>query len=162
MFSTFYNIDLKKAVRWNVPRSKRYPKRLAKLYALTYAASQIFQQLLRFRKQKLYQLEITSQVCYLERLLNDKWDYTLRRIRIVDGIDHPPFYIYRNNELKPKYIRRKIENAPRYIYTRGESGVLSDDFVVKVPMGIAFDYDEMRSLLNAFKLGGIKFKIQIV
>lgn len=161
-FSNFYNIDLRRIARWNLPRIHRKPKRLARVYAMIYAVSEVFQQLLRFRKQKLYQLMITPQVCYLERLLNDRWDFTQRRIRIVDGIDKPPFYIYQKAELKPKYIRLRSENRPKYIYTSGESGTLQDDFIIKVPMGLPFDHNEMRSLVTVYKLAGTKFKIQIV
>lgn len=162
MIPNFYDISIKALTRWNVPRSKRLPKRMARLYAMVSAASEVFQQLLRYRKAKQYQLMITPQVCYLERLLNDRYDFTERRIHIVDGVDKPPTYFFRRDELKPVYFFKRSENKPIYLYTRGESGALTDDFVVLVPAAIAFEEAEMRSLVTAYKLAGTIFKIQRV
>jgi len=161
-FSSFYNIDLKTAARWNVPRAKRAPKRLARIYAAIYAAIQIFQQLLRFRKQKLYQLMITPQVCYLRRALNDRWDFTQRRIRIVNSADKPPVFIYQEEEDKPVFIYQEDENKPVFIYTEGESEAITDDFIIQVPIAVQFDINEMKSLMREYKLGGTKFNIQII
>jgi hypothetical protein len=162
MFASFYNIDLKKLSRISLPKSKRKAKRLARIYAAIYAASEVFQQLMRFRKAKLYQLMITPQVCYLERLLNDRWDFTQRRIRIVDGSDKPPLFIYQEAEEKPVFIYQEEENQPVFIYTEGESETITDDFIIQVPVAVSFDINEMKSLVKAYKLAGTKFNIQII
>lgn len=99
---------------------------------------------------------------YLEKLLNDRYDFTLRRIYIDDGVDKPPFYIFQPAELKPKYIRQRSENVPKRIYTGGESGSLTDDFIVFTPAGLVFETPEMTSLVKAYKLAGTKFKIQTI
>jgi hypothetical protein len=156
-----YDINFGKAVRWNIRRKKRKPKILALLNAMAKPIALIHRDFLKYRKAKLYQLMITPQKCYLERLLNDRYDFTQRRIYIDDGIDHPPTFIYRSTELKPLYIYRSSENKPKkYIYTRGESGDLKDDFIVFVPLDISFESAEMISLIKQFKLAGTKFKIQ--
>jgi len=105
-------------------------------------------------------MSVTPQVCFLEKLLNDRYDYTNRGIYIIDGKDFAPLYIYRRDELKPVYISKRAENKPKYIYTRGESGVIKDDFIVMVPMPVVFDMAEMASLIRVYKLAGTKFKIQ--
>ncbi|MBS0647401.1 MAG: hypothetical protein JSR97_12550 [Verrucomicrobia bacterium] len=92
--------------------------------------------------------------------MNDRYDSTLRRIYIDDGQEKPPFYIFQRPELKPKFIYKNTENRPKYIYTSGESGNLTDDFVIYVPMGLAFEEPEMVSLVKVYKLAGTKFKIQ--
>lgn len=123
--------------------------------------SSLYVKFIKYRKAKLYQLMITPQKCYLERLLNDRFDYTQRRIYIDDGIDKTPLYIFINPELKPKYIFKTTESQPKYIYTSGESGIYKDDFVVFVPVDVVFDTAEMSSLVKAYKLAGTKFKIQL-
>jgi hypothetical protein len=149
-----YDIDFGRMVRWNLRRKKRLPRTLAFLNAMAQPVVIIYQEFLKYREAKLYQLMITPQKCWLERLLNDRYDFTQRRIYIDDGVDQPPTYIYQSTELKPLYLGSKI------IYSGGESGDLKDDFVVFVPLDLVFENAEMTSLVKQFKLAGTKFKIQ--
>lgn len=137
----------------------RKPKTVAWLLALTKPVVTLYQVFLRYRKQKLYELMISPQVCYLERLLNDKYDFIERRIRIGDTNDKPPLYIYQEAELKPVYLS---ENKPRYIYTDGEAGDVKDDFVIKVPRAIGINNNEMLQLVKGYRLAGMQPKIQLV
>lgn len=162
MNTKIYDIDFEKLQQWLIPGYLRKSRLAAFVKVVTSGVVFLYQDFLRFRKQKLYELMITPQVCYLERLLNDRFDFTQRRIRIVDGLDKPPFYIYQQAELKPKYLRSSSENAPKWIYTGGESGNLQDDFVVLVPAALFFEEAEMRSLVKVYKLAGTQFKIQRV
>ncbi len=162
MNNSVFDIDLNEWVNDNTLQKVRKPNMLTWLHGLTAPLAFVLISIQRFRRQKLYQLAITPQACYLQKLLNDRYDYSQRRIVIVDGQDKPPTYIYRAAELKPLYIKRISENAPKYIYTDGESGNLQDDFVIKVPGVIVFDDAEMRSLVKVYKLAGTQFKIQRV
>jgi hypothetical protein len=157
-----YDIDYDKLRQWLLPARVRKVRILAFLKVMISGVEFLYQNFLRFRTAKLYQLMITPQVCYLERMLNDRFDFVLRRIVIVDAQDKPPFYIFQDAEVKPKYIRNTAEAVPRWIYTEGESGVLRDDFVILVPTALVFEEAEMRSLVKVYKLAGIKFKIQRV
>lgn len=121
-----------------------------------------YQSFLKFRKAKLYQLMITPQVCYLERLLRDRFDFTLRRIEIEDAIWHSPWYLYQEAELKPEYLFIESENQPVFLYTDNEAGSIKDDFVVLVPQDIVFDDNEMRSIINSYRLAGKRYKIERV
>jgi len=162
MNAKLYDINYEKVTTWMVPARIRRSKLVAFLKVMISGVVFLYQDFLRFRRAKLYELMITPQVCYLERLLNDRYDFTARRIRIVDGLDKPPFYIYQHDELKPKYIRKASEGQPQWIYTKGESGQLQDDFIVLVPQDIKFELAEMRSLVKVYKLAGTRFKIQKV
>lgn len=154
MSNNIYDIDFGKVVRWNLRRKKRKPRILALLNAMAKPIVLIQQDFLKYRKAKLYQLLITPQKCWLERLLNDRYDFSQRRIYIDDGVDYPPTYIYQSAELKPIYLGTKT------IYTSGESGDLKDDFIIWVPNDISFEENEMISLVKVYKLAGTKFKIQ--
>lgn len=158
-----YDVDFAALVRWLIPLPLRKTKIVAWLNVLASPVVYLYQDFLLFKTAKLYQLKITPQVCYLEMLLNDRFDFTTRGIRIVDGVDMPPTYIFQDAELKPLYIRQTAEAAPPvYIYTDGESGALTDDFIIEVPAAVVFDDAEMKSLVKVYKLAGTKFKIQIV
>jgi hypothetical protein len=119
-----------------------------------------YKQFRMYRIGKAYQLLITPQVCYLEKLLNDRFDFTQRRIYIEDGKDKAPKYIFIKPELKPKYLYKNSEAKPMYTYTNGETGVIKDDFIVFVPVSLVFDANEMGGLLRQYKLAGTKFTIQ--
>ena len=54
-----------------------------------------------------------------------------------------------------------VENNPVYDYTRGEVSSLRNDFIVKVPTGLVFNFNEMTSLVQTYKLPSKQFKIQI-
>ncbi|RYZ24637.1 MAG: hypothetical protein EOP49_45735 [Sphingobacteriales bacterium] len=162
MNDRIFNIDYDKLIAWLVPRRIRKVRLHRYLRIVVSGVNFLYQDFRRFRKAKLYELMITPQVCYLERMLNDRYDFTQRRIVIVDSQDKPPFYIYQHAELKPKFISRTTENKPKFIYTAGESGLLQDDFVVLVPAAVSFNANEMRSLVKRYKLAGTRFKIQIV
>lgn len=152
--SNIYNIDFKKLFRWMLPLRLRMPRMLAMVNACATSLTSVYMQFRTFRNSNLYYLGITPQTCYLEKLLNDRYDFTSRRIYIDDAVDKPPTYIYQTEELKPLYL------GTAYIYTSGESGDLKDDFIVFVPTGLQFESAEMVSLVKAFKLAGTKFKIQ--
>lgn len=147
-------------MRWNLRRKYRKPRILALLNAMTKPVIILYQDFLNYRKAKLYDLMITGQVCYLEALLRDRYDYTLRRIYITDAVDYSPIYLYQDTELHPVSLYTDAENNPEYLYTDGEGGDYSNDFVIMVPDDIIFSEIEMRSLVMRKRLPGMKFKIQ--
>jgi hypothetical protein len=161
MSERIYDIDYNKLTGWLTPEPLRQNKLLRFIGILVSPVVTLYQSFLLYRTAKLYNLKITPQKCYLELMLNDRYDFTLRRIYIDDGIDKPPFYIFRSDELKPQFIfKRSEDQPPAWIYTEGESGALTDDFIVFVPIDISFEEPEMISLVKAYKLAGTKFKIQ--
>lgn len=155
-----YIIDWKRFIRWCTPHFMRKAQWLSFLGVIMKPIADVHGYFNAYRAQKKYQLMITPQKCYLERMLNDRFDNRLRRIYIDDGIDRPPFYLFQEAELKPKYLYRTSENQPKYLYTSGESGDLRDDFVIYVPASLVFEDAEMSSLVKIYKLAGTKFKIQ--
>ncbi len=155
-----YDIDYAKLIGWLTPQELRKNKLRRFLNIMVAPVVVLYQLFLLYRTAKLYQLKITPQKCYLKLMLNNRYDFTMRRIYIDDGVDKPPYYIFQHAELKPKFIRKRSENAPVRIYTSGESGSIADDFIVFVPLGLVFEEPEMISLVKVYKLAGTKFKIQ--
>jgi hypothetical protein len=165
MQGRIYDININKLAAWLTPGKVKQPRVLNWIRSLLYPFNLLYISFLKYRKDKLYQLSITPQVCYLTRLLNDRYDYTRRRITVVDSIDKDPVYIYRRDELKPRYIFKKTENRPKFIYTYGESGLIRDDFIIKIPVALflaGLNTRELSSLVNVYKLAGTKFRIQFL
>lgn len=154
MNQNIYNIAYNKLTRWCTPPVMRVPIVLALAGVLAIPFAYLYNAFLTFRAAKNYILGITPQVCYLEKLLNDRYDNTARQIYITDGLEKPLTYIYVEAESKPLCLGSK------YIYTPGETSIMSDDFIIWVPVSILFEEAEMSSLVKAYKLAGTKFKIQ--
>lgn len=154
MNQNIYDIEHNKLNRWLTPLYLRKPVILAWLNAIIVPFTFLYQDFIRYRDAKNYHLRITTQVCFLNKLLNDRYDFILRRIYITDGLDKPVTFIYTEAELKPLYLGSK------FIYTPGETSVMSDDFIIYVPSAIAFEDAEMKSIVKAYKLAGTQFKIQ--
>jgi hypothetical protein len=154
-----YDIDYTKAVQWLIPNWLRQSIMVSWLSALVRPLVWLYQAFLRYREAKLYQLMITPQVCYLERLLNDRFDYTDRRIYIDDVITYDPLYLYLAAENKPIWLYTSGEPVT-WLYTDSETVGVSDDFIVFVPAGLVFNENEFKALLNSYKLAGKRYKIQ--
>lgn len=157
-----YIINYTKIVNERIPEEIRTTDLVAYVMVLILPVVFIYNLFLAFRNLVLYRLEITPQVVYLEKLLNDRYDDDERRIYILDGNQYEPKYLFTKAELQPIFLYRKSEvSKPKtYLFTKGEVGQFTYDFVVYVPISIEFDENEMKSLIEGFKLASKFFKIQ--
>lgn len=113
------------------------------------------------RANNIYELTHNGQVCRLEAVLNDRFDLTLRRIRIVDADVIQPLYIYKRSENKPLYIFKRVENHPIYMRKREEL-TMGGKFIVRIPASVVFDVNEMNALIKKYKQAGKAFTLKIV
>ena len=89
-----------------------------------------------FRKQNIYKLEHTGQVCLLRKSLNDNFDPVERRIYIGDGNIFDKYYIYTGSEANKKHTSTKAENNYPYLRTKAETANTGFDFIVFGPQEI--------------------------
>lgn len=116
---------------------------------------------LLYRKAKLYEIEKNYKTCYLEAFLNDRFDFTSRRIYIDDADTVAQVYLWQDEEETPLYLYQDAEEQPVFLFQDGESlGDILYDFVVFVPYDVVFDENEMRAMI-ATKLAGKKYKIEL-
>lgn len=92
-----------------------------------------------YRKQTYFEIETNGQVCKLRGGLNTKFDYTLRRIYITDGVGGTIRRAYKENENKPLYL-------PTYLQVSGT------DFIVNIPVELSPLETDIKLFLNKFKL----------
>ena len=105
------------------------------------------------RNNNIYDLAHNSQICYLRKALNDRFDPSLRRITISSGNAFKRQYIYTDGEQKPKWLGT--------IYLHGDedyedTGV---DFIVKVPTDLQFSIYAMTALVDFYKLASKRYKV---
>jgi hypothetical protein len=159
MFSV-YNIVLNRLAEWLIPTRLRTSVLLAIVKACYTPFINLHNDFLLYRKAKKYELAMNYQVCYLESFLNDRFDFTQRRIYIEDAKNHPAKYIHQLAELKPLVIFARSESNHEAIYTRGENlGDYANDFVIFIPVSVVFDEKEIRAMI-ATKLSGKRYKIE--
>lgn len=149
-----YTISYSKFVSERIPEALRIQPLPQWVMALISPVVYLYSLLLAFRLYVLYRLTITPQVCYLEKMLNDRYDTTERRIYIDDGAEFSKLYVYLKSELKPVYIHTKAEDfEPKtFLYRKGEVTTGGFDFVVFVPAVVAFDAVEIRALIDTYRL----------
>lgn len=111
-----------------------------------------------FRLYLLKKMKFNGQVIIMENMLNDTFDNSLRRIRIITITDRlRKQYIYQPVEAKPLYIYQVSENLPVYISTLEEYLNMSGfDFIVEAPKNVwtVSILDQIKKMTLYYKLAG--------
>jgi len=154
-----YDFDWKKLTRWLIPVVLRQPKLLALVTASTSGLKYVHSRFLNYKYETEYDLTITPQVCYLERALNDRFDYNQRRIKVILGVYYPPLPLFLKAEAKPLRLFTKAEGNKQLLFRKNETAQFTSDFIVQVPRFLSFDSDEMSALVNKYCLAGKLFSI---
>ncbi|EKT3963253.1 hypothetical protein JE957_000676 [Flavobacterium psychrophilum] len=140
-----------------LPINLRQPKNIAYVLALLEPVEWLYYQWLQKRDFDRYRLKHTGQVCKLRKVLNDNLDKSLRRIYIAQGTAFPRKYIYTKAENKPKYL------GTYFIKSQDEYENTGVDFIVFVPTEIkTASIDQLKYLLNYYKLAGKRYKIEAI
>ncbi len=121
---------------------------------------QLHNTFLNYRKSTLYWMGINSQVCFLEMMLNDRYDNAQRRIYIAKPQIFPAQYIYLRAESKPLFIYKKSENLPVYLYTKAETLIGGINFIVVIPVSLIANLVEMAALIDKYKLPDKEYLIK--
>lgn len=111
-----------------------------------------------FRQDIDYKINHNSQICYLQSLLNDVFDFSTRGIYIADA----PEVVW------DRFLWTEAENKPIMLGTfmlQGEKfiGANSIDFIVYVPLRLNLnnnDFTRMNALVRYYKLASKRFDIQ--
>ncbi|ALC97830.1 hypothetical protein AM608_09370 [Capnocytophaga sp. oral taxon 323] len=138
-----------------LPTFLRKRKMVAWLRSLLQPLESLHGSFITERADALYRLSHNGQVCYLEKVLNDKYDPERKRIYITDGNKHSRTYIYTRAEQRPKYLG-KLFLQLRDAYA--DTGV---DFIVKVPQELykENDYEKM-ALIDYYRLASKRYRIE--
>lgn len=166
--SRIYNTNIEKLGVLFTPTFLRQERNLAWLRCLLTPLKPLQQQFLKYRLEDLYKLEHTAQVCSMEKVLNDRFDVSERRIRIVDVDRKEPFYIFSEAERTPKFINSNTTNI--YLYSEEISTNGSVDFLIKVPLEVwdnekteveigEYRFYAIEAVVDFYKLAGKNYKI---
>ena len=151
-----YSIDINKLTTLLTPTFLRREKLSAWLRALHYPLIKVADDFNVNRNANLYNLAHNGQVCYLRAALNDRFDISRRRIKILEGNRYKRYYIYTKAEQKPFYLKDNRKLYLRQSYDYADTGV---DFIVLVPARLIYNEYEMTALVEFYKLAGKRYKI---
>lgn len=162
-----YNINWEEFIRDKIPPELRTPIFEKYVLSLTEANRQLFYQFLAFRIQAIYKVSHNSQVVYLQKMLNDKFDPVARRIRVANAVIKEPVWFFEVDDDKPVWFYNPEDNNP--VDFNEESDLLGDnvDFRVLVPIqlkpstAIAEEayIIKMSAQINYYKLFSKNYKI---
>ena len=151
----WFNVDYDILIVDFLPNNKRKRKIIDFLKVLSTPIMKLYNIWYKLRLDNLYKVEHTGQVCYLRKVLNDRFDQSQRRIYIADGTKYKRDYIYTMAEQKPNFLG-KIYIHPASDYA--DTGV---DFIVYVPGDLLNDNNyELKALINFYKEGVKRYKIE--
>jgi hypothetical protein len=130
------------------------------LKAISKPLIEVYDLFTAFRNNNIKILSFSSQVISLEYALNDRFNPGNDEIYILDYLQFSDLYLYNKVEDRnDKYFFNKAE-AKQYYYLRNKTEYSGDfDFVVMVPTWLTYDINEMRSLINRYKLAGKRYTI---
>lgn len=155
-----FKIDYQRLVASLVPPVLRKRSLLEWLNSLVYPIQLLYNEYQLNRKDNLYEINITPQVCYLQKAINDRYDYVEKRIRIADVEIKETVFLYQQSENKPLMLFTKGENKPVPLYLSTETNAISVDFLVLVPRELRYGDNEMRAYIDSYKLASKEYKIQ--
>lgn len=158
----WYNIDFNKLVILLLPPFLRKAILIRYLQALVLPLDQVYYKWYNWRKDNIYKLEHTGQVCSLEGSLNDNFDPIERRIYIGDGQIYETTYIYTEGEAQDVFLETESEDSTIWLRTESETADTGLDFIVFVPEEL---YDTqiyaLRAHVEYYKAGGKRYNIFI-
>lgn len=150
----WYNLNINKLTELLTPTFLRKERMLAWLRVIHFPLIKIMDDFNSNRNKNLYNLQHNGQVCYLRKVLNDRFDVSQRRIEIADGNRFKRQYIYTAGEQRPRYL------GVMYLRDDADYADTGVDFIVLVPDGLSYNDYEMRAVVDFYKLASKRYKIQ--
>ncbi len=159
-----FNINFNYVIQIILPVYLRLEKQIAWLKVITFYLRKIYEEFVVFRTLKLYNINFTGQVMYLEKKLQDTFNCPL--LSISDGVVVLPFYLFNKSERKlPVYFYNKSENKPPiYLFNESEYSHQSD-FIVNIPIACynlltTDEINKLHSIVRYYLTFGKKYKIK--
>lgn len=154
----YYKIDVDKLATLLLPVILRKSVITTFIQVLVSPIKKVYEQFIQFRDANIYHIGITPQVCYIEKVLNDRFDKKQRRIYITQGITYDEIFLFLDTELTDEYIYQD-ENKDMYIFNQLEVGAESADFIINVPSELQPDEPDLRAITETYKLASKLYNI---
>ncbi len=160
-----YDIDYKRLLVLLLPIKLRKPGIFGIIYSLIKPVISMYDTFLSNRKNNLYLANITPQVCYLRKLLNDTFDPSLRRISVQsDGETNDWIILFSYtlfNTVDQKHPVWLSKNTYVKVSKQGNMNDYGYDFAILVPAELRNinNHNRIMSLVNNYKLASKRYII---
>ncbi len=153
----WYNLNINKLVTLLTPTFLRKEKFLAWLRVLHFPLIKVIDNFNFNRNENLYDLAHNGQVCHLRKVLNDRFDPSQRRIKIVDAQQYTRTWLYAIPYSQPIYLGK------RYIHPIEAFADNGFDFIVLIPQPLnqEISQQQLKAFVGKYKLTGKRYKIVI-
>ena len=158
-----FKINFTKLVQWLLPSFLRSANLTILILSANYPLREVYDSFVRYRNDVQYRLSHNSQVCYLQAMLNDYFDASLRRIRVVDFTAYGNLYLFAQEDNLDVNIGEE-RNPPCYLFP-DDVGV---DFTVQLPhptlrhVIIPSQVAYIKSMIDEYKLPGKVYSLEWV
>lgn len=154
-----YDVDFRRMAVLLLPIALRKSITTTFVQVMVSPVSSLLRRFNQNRADWNYRMEHNGQVCYLQAVLNDKFDPLQRRIYIDDGEGADALLVYARSERRWQMVPRRSEGA-LILSSRAFVGQGAIDFIVFVPQSLSYDERRMKALVKMYKLAGKRFTIQ--
>lgn len=155
LYNNLFLSDLDKLAIQSLPTKWRKTIHITFLKLLIYPFKLQLKRLNEERTRNVYLLEHDSRVGRVEKVLNDRFDFSERRIRIGFGNRIQSLYLYTEGEAQQTYL-------PKTIYTQSEIATRNTDFTVLIPAAVIYNEQELNYLVRYYTDKDKQYKIEIV
>lgn len=157
-----FNINLKKiAVEW-LATFLRTPFWVAFILVLIVPLENLYNEVLKARKQNLIRINTTCQKFSMQKRLNDFFDPVERRIEIVKAVLFEGTFLYteaEDDQWRTKTQWLYVDSLPIYLYTEAELNS-EFDFIVKVPTGL--NELQLKAEIEYYMLQSKNYRIEYI
>ncbi|MDR1543075.1 MAG: hypothetical protein LBS50_01435 [Prevotellaceae bacterium] len=152
-----FNTNIEILMLQLLPSFLRKPLVIAFLNAFSTPFKSILNLVKNNRQKNLNFIKITSQVCSLEKALNDFFE--TQNITISDGNYREPLWLALQAEQQPLWLGLSSETPPLWLGLSSENGFENEAFIVHCPNDLQSRQAEIIAFVNQFKLAGKTFSI---
>lgn len=156
LYENIFNVDYNKLVIQLLPTSRRKPLFIAFSKILMVPFNLILNDLKNQRQKNIYRLQHDSRIGKIEKVLNDSFDRSERRIRIFGNKRGSQLFSYFLDENKPKLY------TPVYTYYGNELLAFTLDFEVVLPSNLLINDAEIKRMERLVEIYADKDKTFII
>ena len=157
-----YSADFDKLREQNLPFLLRKPVFQAFISVLMATLVRLHSEFTAFKTEKDIRLAHSGQVRLLERILNDTFDDTLRRITVVNEVIPDDNYIANKNNANQSYIAAGAPSVNQFYVGNQPVYFGQYDFVVSIPSAISGDELLIRRMVSEYKQAGKGYDINVI
>ena len=157
----WYNVDIYKLGAYLLPPFLRKKRMYAFLCVFLYPFYWLCKMFKDYRKTSLRKLNVNGQVAYIEKMLNDEFEFENREIYITDSDALKPNVadMYRDPSVTMTIYPESSEE--KLYLESGDESIKSEDYIVNVPSFLADKLEVIKTIVEYNKPAGRTYKINV-